>query len=84
MSEHTDAPDQSDEGFEPELDELESHPEPELIPREIEFLEDVTQLYLNEIGAKPLLRPDEELATTRLVAAGDFSARQKMIEHNLR
>lgn len=84
MSEHTDAPDQSDEGFETELDELESHPEPELIPREIELLEDVTQLYLNEIGAKPLLRPDEELATTRLVAAGDFSARQKMIEHNLR
>ena len=48
------------------------------------LLEDVTQLYLNEIGAKPLLTPEDELATTRLVRAGDFPARQKMIEHNLR
>ena len=51
---------------------------------EYELLEDVTQLYLNEIGAKPLLTPEEELATARLVCAGDFAARQKMIEHNLR
>ena len=28
--------------------------------------------------------PDDELATTRRVRAGDFAARQKMIEHNLR
>ncbi len=48
------------------------------------LLEDVTQRYLNEIGAKPLLTPEDELLTTRLVRAGDFSARQKMIEHNLR
>ncbi len=48
------------------------------------LLEDVTQRYLNEIGAKPLLTAEEELATARLVCAGDFSARQKMIEHNLR
>ncbi len=51
---------------------------------ELELLEDVTQVYLNEIGAKPLLTPEEELATTRKVRAGDFAARQKMIEHNLR
>ncbi len=51
---------------------------------EYELLEDVTQLYLNEIGAKPLLTPEDELATSRLVRAGDFAARQKMIEHNLR
>ncbi len=56
----------------------------ESLPRELELLEDVTQLYLNEIGAKPLLTPDEELATARRVRAGDFQARQKMIEHNLR
>jgi RNA polymerase nonessential primary-like sigma factor len=36
------------------------------------LLEDVTQLYLNEIGAKPLLTPEDELKTTRLVRAGDF------------
>lgn len=58
--------------------------EPELVAREIELLEDVTQLYLSEIGAKPLLTPEAELATSRRVRAGDFEARQCMIEHNLR
>ena len=48
------------------------------------FLEDLTQLYLNEIGATPLLKPVEELALTRAVRAGDFAARQHMIEANLR
>ena len=56
----------------------------ETISPEVEFFEDVTQVYLNEIGAKPLLTPDEELATSRRMCAGDFAARQKMIEHNLR
>jgi RNA polymerase nonessential primary-like sigma factor len=58
--------------------------EAEAVSPEQELLEDVTQLYLNEIGAKPLLTPAEEMATARLLRAGDFSARQKMIEHNLR
>jgi RNA polymerase nonessential primary-like sigma factor len=84
MSEVGGAPEESDDEVEAELCDVESHPEPESIPREIELIEDVTQLYLNEIGAKPLLTPDEELAATRLVRAGNFSARQKMIEHNLR
>ncbi|MFN3883669.1 MAG: RNA polymerase sigma factor RpoS [Rhodocyclaceae bacterium] len=48
------------------------------------FLDDVTQLYLNEIGATPLLEPEEELALARAVRGGDFAARQKMIEANLR
>jgi RNA polymerase nonessential primary-like sigma factor len=69
-----------------ELASADTDPEalPEAITPELELLEDVTQLYLNEIGAKPLLTPDDELATTRRVRAGDFAARQKMIEHNLR
>jgi len=48
------------------------------------FLEDVTQLYLNEIGATPLLKPARELALSRATRAGDFAARQQMIEANLR
>ncbi|NWG30938.1 MAG: RNA polymerase sigma factor RpoS [Rhodocyclaceae bacterium] len=48
------------------------------------FLDDVTQLYLNEIGATPLLTPEEELVLARAVRAGDFTSRQKMIEANLR
>jgi RNA polymerase nonessential primary-like sigma factor len=49
-----------------------------------DFLNDVTQIYLNEIGQSPLLTPAEELACARATRAGDFDARQKMIEHNLR
>ncbi|MDP2880226.1 MAG: RNA polymerase sigma factor RpoS [Azonexus sp.] len=73
-----------DDEFEGQPDESVLLPEPEVAAPEIELLEDVTQLYLSEIGAKPLLTPGEELATTRLVRAGDFAARQRMIEHNLR
>ena len=34
--------------------EPETLPEPDPVVPELELLEDVTQLYLNEIGAKPL------------------------------
>jgi RNA polymerase nonessential primary-like sigma factor len=45
---------------------------------------DTTQIYLQRIGAKPLFTEDEELRMATRAAAGDFEARQKMIEHNLR
>jgi len=45
---------------------------------------DVTQMYLNEIGHNALLSPAEERRLAELTRAGDFAARQKMIEHNLR
>ena len=51
---------------------------------EVELLNDVTQRYLNEIGAKPLFTPSEEVDWARRARAGEFAARQKMIEHNLR
>ena len=50
----------------------------------IEFLDDVTQIYLNEIGATPLLQPKEELRLAQEMRAGNFAARQRMIEANLR
>lgn len=53
-------------------------------PFESEFLNDVTQIYLNEIGANPLLTATEEAGLTRRVKSGDFEARQIMIERNLR
>lgn len=49
-----------------------------------EEVADVTQIYLNDIGNNALLSPIEELALARRVVDGDFVARQKMIEHNLR
>ena len=51
---------------------------------EYDELPDVTQLYLNEIGREGLLTPDQERALATRVRQGDFEARQKMIEHNLR
>ena len=51
---------------------------------EVELLNDVTQHYLNEIGAKPLFTPAEEYDWACRAKAGEFAARQKMIEHNLR
>jgi RNA polymerase nonessential primary-like sigma factor len=49
-----------------------------------DFVVDLTQLYLNDIGARPLLTPPQELALARAMRAGDFSARQTLIERNLR
>lgn len=46
--------------------------------------QDVTQIYLNQIGQSTLLSPQEEKILARRVVQGDFEARQKMIEHNLR
>ena len=48
------------------------------------FIEDITQVYLHEIGATPLLTAAEEIKLSRAARMGDFVARQHMIEANLR
>jgi RNA polymerase nonessential primary-like sigma factor len=48
------------------------------------FIEDLTQVYLHEIGATPLLTATEETKLARAARDGDFAARQHMIEANLR
>ncbi len=45
---------------------------------------DPTRLYLSEIGISPLLTADEEKRFARRILKGDESARQRMIESNLR
>jgi RNA polymerase nonessential primary-like sigma factor len=42
------------------------------------------QAYLREIRRTPLLSPEDEFALASRARAGDFEARQAMIEHNLR
>ncbi len=49
-----------------------------------ELSTDTTQHYLNQIGARPLLSAAEEVHFATLAKQGQFEARQKMIEHNLR
>ncbi len=51
---------------------------------ESELATDTTQQYLNRIGTRPLLTPEQELHYATLAKQGDFHARQVMIEHNLR
>ncbi len=58
-----------------------SEPEPGL---SADFVNDLTQIYFNEIGQHTLLKADEELALARAMAQGDFEARQQLIERNLR
>ena len=53
-------------------------------PYESGFIEDITQVYLHEIGATPLLTAAEEIKLARAARGGDFVARQHMIEANLR
>jgi RNA polymerase nonessential primary-like sigma factor len=45
---------------------------------------DATQLYLNEIGASPLLSAEEEVYFSRLSLKGCEKSRKRMIESNLR
>ncbi len=49
-----------------------------------DFVADLTQLYLNDIGQHALLTAPEELALARAMRTGDFEARQTLIERNLR
>ncbi|MBS0309076.1 MAG: RNA polymerase sigma factor RpoS [Proteobacteria bacterium] len=49
-----------------------------------ELSTDTTQHYLNQIGARPLLTVEQEVHYATLAKQGNFDARQKMIEHNLR
>ncbi len=57
---------------------------PEVTEAANDWQADATQLYLNEIGQNALLTAAEERELAFKVQAGDFPARQKMIEHNLR
>jgi RNA polymerase sigma factor (sigma-70 family) len=45
---------------------------------------DVVRLFLDDVGRRPLLGPEEQLELAKAVEAGDGCARQRMIETNLR
>jgi RNA polymerase nonessential primary-like sigma factor len=49
-----------------------------------DFTGEAIQRYLGAIATRALLTPDEEYAYAVQAREGDFRARQKMIEHNLR
>jgi RNA polymerase nonessential primary-like sigma factor len=49
-----------------------------------ELSADLVQRYLQQISSKPLFTPEQELIVANQAKDGDFTARQAMIEHNLR
>lgn len=58
---------------------------PTILPHDVEPESGNTlQSYLREIRRAPLLTADEEQQTATLARQGDFAARQRMIERNLR
>lgn len=60
-------------------------PVPVAAAREVTLEElDATRMYLSEIGFSPLLTAQEEVYYARRVLQGDASARNRMVESNLR
>jgi len=62
-------------------------PPPEDVPEAVKpdrTVLDPTRIYLSEIGFAPLLSAEEEVYFSRLAQRGEVSARQRMIESNLR
>ncbi|HRC73431.1 MAG TPA: RNA polymerase sigma factor RpoS [Candidatus Competibacter sp.] len=60
-------------------------PAPAAASREVTLEElDATRMYLSEIGFSPLLTAQEEVYYARRVLQGDASARNRMVESNLR
>jgi RNA polymerase primary sigma factor len=51
---------------------------------EPESTTDSLQLFLNNIGRVPLLTGPQEVALAKRIESGDFNAKQKMVESNLR
>jgi len=85
----TDPVEESPESFdEPDPDSLEfeeeGEEEDEIKVPEVEHFDDAIKLYLREIQKTRLLSADEEKDLAQRIAKGEKSARDKMIESNLR
>ncbi|GAC1600851.1 MAG: hypothetical protein NVS3B2_03320 [Ramlibacter sp.] len=66
-------------------DDAVPEPDPPGIPADLAGeSSDTLTLYLREVRRTQLFTPEEEFAAATRARAGDFAARQSMIEHNLR
>lgn len=67
----------AEESIEPDVEELK-------IPDEDDYFDDAIKLYLRDIQKTKLLTADDERELANRITAGDKSARDRMIESNLR
>jgi RNA polymerase primary sigma factor len=65
-------------------DSMEDAEDEEIIVPDIEHFDDAIKLYLREVQKTKLLSADEEKELAQRIARGDKSARDRMIESNLR
>ncbi|PZP31568.1 MAG: RNA polymerase sigma factor RpoS [Roseateles depolymerans] len=72
------------DGDEPERAVDDAEEEKPQRPDEETDVGNALQAYLRDIRRTPLLTPQQEFETAQAARAGDFRARQAMIEHNLR
>jgi len=85
LNDTSDSADESDEEEEEGEEAEEAAPEEDFRKvLQAELAADTVQHYLNRISIKPLLTPAEEPHFSTLAKAGEFAARQVMIERNLR
>jgi RNA polymerase nonessential primary-like sigma factor len=75
---------ETDSSFSKADDQVKSVPTAEETAADEDYEPDNVQRYLTEIGAHPLMSADEERKVATRARAGDFAARQEMIERNLR
>ncbi len=66
------------------LDEADDAAELDLEPEVREISTDALQLFLKDIGKVPLLTAAQEVELAKRIERGDHSAKQKMVESNLR
>jgi RNA polymerase primary sigma factor len=66
------------------VDEPEEEPSLNLQPEAREVSTDALQLFLKDIGKVPLLTAAQEVELAKRIERGDHSAKQKMVESNLR
>ncbi len=74
----------SDEINPDELDALEEIEDEKVALTEVEHFDDAIKLYLREVQKTKLLSAEEEKELARRIARGDKSARDRMVESNLR